>query len=268
MSAYLGFEPAAATDAFFISYNTEDAQRIQPIVCQLHQMGIPLWYDYGLEYGEKWSAQIAKRVNDCRAVLLFFSADILKKENSFVRKEYKMAKEFYEKKVFVVLLDNIQKKDIPHSMVDWWIDILSEQNIVAFDVPHDRAFCESLAGAIGAQLPQAVKEEAPFPKVAAPTSAPVQVQVPPTAEKEYPFKKPSHPHAVENWKQVLQTASRDTESQKTEPTHKPAVENWKQVLQAASRDTESKKTEPIHKPAVENWKQVQERQRKLSGDHS
>ena len=51
---YLGFEPSNEKPYYFVSYNSEDDFRIIPIVTALAEMGISLWYDYGIQYDEKW----------------------------------------------------------------------------------------------------------------------------------------------------------------------------------------------------------------------
>lgn len=149
MSTYLGFQPSQRPGYFFVSYNTEDAQRITPIVTTLVHEDVPLWYDYGIEYGEKWAPQITEKLSQSQGVLLFFTKGILAKENSYVKKEYRMAKEFLNKKVYIVMVDEIRNTDVPISMLDWWIDITSEQCIPAFNRPWDEAFYNEIKKALG-----------------------------------------------------------------------------------------------------------------------
>ena len=85
MSAFLGFNPSKETDAYFLSYNNEESERISGLVCELYKQGVPLWYDYGLKYGEEWEHQIAERVKTCKAGLIFINADTFKKEDTFIR---------------------------------------------------------------------------------------------------------------------------------------------------------------------------------------
>ena len=301
MSSYLGFPSTDAKNAIFISYNTEDSNRIQPIVCKLHNLGVPLWYDYGLEYGESWSTQIAAHIDACRSVILFFSRNILEKENSFVRKEYKMAKEFYNKKVIVVLLDQVSKRDVPYHMVDWWIDISSDQNIVAYNIPHDDAFCLKLAQAAGftcAKAAQPVKpEEAtpPSPKPQPPSSpqpAPTssienwkevqQRQLAKAAQTKQPITAPpsSKKPAVENWKEVQQRLfeeSKQKNQQSTQPEPEPehnSLESTMRIAHALKNAMDLVKYEILEfpreplptkpEPFRENWREVQQRQREKS----
>jgi len=51
MATYLGFDPTAKDDYLFISYNSEDCDRISKVLQGLPENDVPLWYDYGIEYG-------------------------------------------------------------------------------------------------------------------------------------------------------------------------------------------------------------------------
>ena len=133
MSRYLGFEPTSNnTSYFFVSYDSGDTDRISPIVTRLHKNGLDMWYDHGIEYGENWSGQLAERIGKSSAVLMFLSKGTFRKEESFVYKEYIMAKEFYQKKIYIVLLDNISNNDLPAHWLPWWIEIKQRQCIQAW----------------------------------------------------------------------------------------------------------------------------------------
>ena len=261
MSTYLGCMPVNDPEAYFISYNTEDGDRIRDVVCKLQELGVPFWYDYGLEYGEKWNTQIAEHIDTCKAVILFFSKGILQKENSYVRKEYKMAKEFYEKKVYVVLLDQISKKDIPYHMIDWWIDILSDQTIAAYNVPLDEAFCRSLAKAIGCPVGEApAAQPAPAPE---PAPEPVPEAAPAPEPPSRPivikttYKKPYIPslHGSDPAPQPEAAPVPEPQPQPAAATTPSTIENWKQVMQRQQAAAVRQEARPH---AVENWKQVQQ----------
>ena len=72
-----------------------------------------IWYDYGLEIGFKWEKQIADNLQACEAVIMFFSKKIFNKEDSYVRIEYDIAKQF-GKVVYVVLLEDIDDHSVPN----------------------------------------------------------------------------------------------------------------------------------------------------------
>lgn len=130
MSAYLGFNPSKETDAYFLSYNNEESERISGLVCELYKQGVPLWYDYGLKYGEEWERQIAEHIKNCKAVLIFITADTFKKADTYIRKEYNLATKVYKKTVYVVLLDQIEKSMIPLKMLYWWVEMSHLQCIL------------------------------------------------------------------------------------------------------------------------------------------
>lgn len=148
MACYLGFQPTEEKEYYFVSYNSEDVGRISPIVQKLNDSAVPLWYDYGLEYGEKWESEISVKIKDTKALILFFTKGVLSKEESYVRKEYDMAIKFYEKKVYVVLLDKINKADVPSNMVPWWIDVKARHCVDASEFDNIEILCEEIKKAI------------------------------------------------------------------------------------------------------------------------
>ena len=129
MSAYLGFQPTKNPVFYFVSYNNEDAHRVGPIAKTMSHSGINLWYDHGIEYGDNSEITITERIQNVQAVILFFTKGILKKNNSYVQREYKIATQFYDRKVYVIMLDEIKKEEIPVAKVAWWIDINEKQCI-------------------------------------------------------------------------------------------------------------------------------------------
>ena len=134
MSAYLGFTPSTGSDYYFISYNTEDADRISPIVKQMHDAGVELWYDYGIEYGDRWERVISEKLKDAQAIFLFMTKGILQKGESYVQKEYRLATKFFKKKVYVIILDRIDIEDVPYEKAPWWDDILQNQCVRGEDI--------------------------------------------------------------------------------------------------------------------------------------
>jgi hypothetical protein len=91
MSSYLGFQPTTNPEYYFISYNNEDADRVGAITQRMAAAGVDLWYDHGIDYGTDWETVITERIHNAQAIVLFFTAGILQKKNSYVQKEYKIA---------------------------------------------------------------------------------------------------------------------------------------------------------------------------------
>ena len=151
MSAYLGFRPTKNSVYYFVSYNSEDAERVGEITKAMSYSGINLWYDYGIEYGDSWETTIAERIQNAQAVILFFTKDILKKSQSYVQKEYKIATQFYNKKVYVIMLDEIANSDIPVEKVSWWVDINEKQCINGCQYADISQLIEALSCSLGIQ---------------------------------------------------------------------------------------------------------------------
>lgn len=162
MARDFGFPPASDPEYYFISYNSEDAERIAPIARRLRDTGIPVWYDRGLVYGEKWEEQITERLAHAKAVILFFTRGILYKPESYVKKECRIATRLFHKKVYVVMLDEVSNAEVPLSMAAWWNDIQEWQNIVAVDSVGMTVAC--ILQALG--MPGSGNEAAPTPAAA------------------------------------------------------------------------------------------------------
>lgn len=122
MSDYLGFMPATRQNYYFLSYNHDDADKVSAIACAINNAGVPLWYDYGLQYGEEWERQISSKIADSQAVILLFTKGILYKNGGYVEKEYKIA-EAFDKKIYVLLLEEVTKYDVPNQLMGWWVKI-------------------------------------------------------------------------------------------------------------------------------------------------
>lgn len=69
MASYLGFKPSDNPKYYFLSYNKEDADRVGEIAGLMSRAGIELWYDKGIEYGEKWERIIAEKIYGCQALV-------------------------------------------------------------------------------------------------------------------------------------------------------------------------------------------------------
>lgn len=151
MSNYLGFKPTENANYYFVSYNSEDTERVGDIAAAMTSEGIDLWYDYGIEYGDKWETTITEKIQKSDAVLLFFTKGILQKETSYVQKEYKIADDFFEKKIYVIMLDKIAKLDVPVSKIAWWIDINEHQCIQGYDFADTAALVDEIRRSLGIQ---------------------------------------------------------------------------------------------------------------------
>ena len=131
MARYLGIDVVNEGKYYFVSYNSEDADRVSEYMAALHSKGLPMWYDYGIEIGDKWSNTIAGKMSGSEAVIMFLSRQIFQKSESFVHKEWEMARDFFDKKIYVIILDDIDKKEVPLQYISWWIDINHTQCISA-----------------------------------------------------------------------------------------------------------------------------------------
>lgn len=111
MAEYWGFDEIDADGFIFTSYNSLDWHKVAPIAFELRKMGVPVWYDYGLESGtSEWGTQIARHIKSSGAVIIFVTEGIFDREESYVIEEYEEAK-LYGKSVIPVFLDNVVTTD-------------------------------------------------------------------------------------------------------------------------------------------------------------
>ena len=109
MARDLGFKPVDGDEYYFISYNSEDCNSVSDYALRMHNSGIPLWYDRGIEYGEQWEEIIGKKIAGCKALIFFFTVGMLQKDNSYAIKEYRIARRM-DKDVYIFLIDKLESK--------------------------------------------------------------------------------------------------------------------------------------------------------------
>ena len=128
MATNFGFMPVLTGKRYFISYKNEDTARVGEITRRLNQRGVPMWYDYGIEKGELWSREINRSIQDCEAIIVFASKTLFAYEDTYVRKEFRLANAFV-KKIYVVWLDNVTTGDVNNQIMDWYLDVTDLQGI-------------------------------------------------------------------------------------------------------------------------------------------
>lgn len=150
MPVDFGFASDPSYGHYFISYNSEDGERVAKTVRILHQWNIPVWYDQGLQYSkEKWETQIANNIRISSAMIVFVTRGIFQKMEPYVKTEYYIAKR-HGIRLIPVLLDNISDKEIPPEHDAWWQDMLSRQCVVYKDTYSPENTAQKIKGAINA----------------------------------------------------------------------------------------------------------------------
>lgn len=141
MSTDFGFRATEEQDYYFISYNTEDADRVGEICRLLNEAGLPIWYDEGIPIDSYWESILAERIDHCKEAIFFITKGIFKKaqykktkNDIFTYREYDLARR-YKKKILIVLLDEIEDSIVPHSLMTWWqeIDPGVRQGVIAYN---------------------------------------------------------------------------------------------------------------------------------------
>jgi hypothetical protein len=71
-----------------VIYVQFDAAAVYPKIKKMHQNGVRVWYDKGIEEGSEWPAEIEKALNNCTIFIVFLSKYSVKSVN--VRNEIHM----------------------------------------------------------------------------------------------------------------------------------------------------------------------------------
>lgn len=130
MARDLGIVPVSDGKFYFISYNSEDADRVSEYVNEIVDQGLRIWYDRGIKTGMLWEEEITQKIADSKAIIMFITNQIFIKDQSYVYKEFKIA-QMCKKSIFLILLDEIIPDDIPNKYKAWWVDIEELQGIEA-----------------------------------------------------------------------------------------------------------------------------------------
>lgn len=131
MSADFGFKPVTEENSYFISYRNEAKERVGRIACRLNDMGVPMWYDYGIRMDEKdWEKVVSEKINDCKAMIFFATKDTFAdddKEN-YQKIEYDAALSI-GKTIYVVWMDAVTAGDTHKSLLTWYTRIGKRQRL-------------------------------------------------------------------------------------------------------------------------------------------
>lgn len=154
MACDFGVPVTENEEFYFISYNSEDADRVASIVRKMHEDGVPIWYDKGIDYGDLWEEVITTHVADAKAVIIFFTQGILEKDESYVSIEYEMAKKYFKKPIYIIFLDEIDEQNVPRKYVRWMIELNRLQNIHRIHFTDSQTFTNEILKLVGCKPSQ------------------------------------------------------------------------------------------------------------------
>jgi len=90
MNQDTSFKPYEGKEPYiFVSYSHKDSALVFPVLQELHNRGLRIWYDKGIDPGSEWPEEIANHLLNCGLFLLFMSPDAADSHN--VRREITMA---------------------------------------------------------------------------------------------------------------------------------------------------------------------------------
>ncbi|MBL8589875.1 MAG: TIR domain-containing protein [Methylobacteriaceae bacterium] len=111
--------PEAIDKPVFISYASDDFDRVKPVVDELRSQGCIIWFDkYDIKLGDDWDFEIRKGLSAARFVIIFLSQRSITKEG-YVQREQKIAidraQELEKGKQFILPV-LLEKVDVPSAL--------------------------------------------------------------------------------------------------------------------------------------------------------
>lgn len=96
----LGFAPYEGNGKYiFISYAHKNSEIIAPIVNRLKDYGYSLWYDEGIEYGDKWVRSIEEHIRNASVILSFISPEYA--DSDWCMREYTYSEKIGKKVIHI-----------------------------------------------------------------------------------------------------------------------------------------------------------------------
>ena len=119
MSCDFGFRAMSVPSQHtFVSYCRDDVGAVAPIAALVNQER-PVWYDEGVTAGTEWEAAIIRQVRDCKAAVFFVSRNLLARDESYVRDEFRFVTEC-GKPALCVRLDDLSGVTPSDAMGELW----------------------------------------------------------------------------------------------------------------------------------------------------
>ncbi len=146
--AYDGDEPF-----LFVSYDHSDKALVYPIIENLYNNGILIWYDEGIEDSSKWKKIIAEKLNKSLVILVFISKNSIKSE--YVLDEIDYAVERYKKKEIQFIQIYLEETQIPDELK---LAVGRIQAMMKYEMD-DQLFFKKLKGKINSVLDSIPKED-------------------------------------------------------------------------------------------------------------
>ena len=145
MATDFGFEASKNKSGYyFVSYNTEDSDRVAEICHYLHDAGLDIWYDEGIPRNSRWKSVIGKKIRKSTQFIIFITKGLFVKaqrtipkeglKHVWTHREFEIAEEWKEEdEELVVVLDewNDIKDYVHEDLSEWFADLKSRQVIYA-----------------------------------------------------------------------------------------------------------------------------------------
>ena len=166
------FKPYEGTEPYvFISYSHKDSAQVFPILQTLHDRGLRVWYDKGIDPGSEWPEEIATHLLGCGLFLLFMSPEAAESHN--VRREITMAIDKQKPLMNVYLRETELQPGLQLQL-----NLIQYVSYSSLDNQDFEEFIDRLAGILLKKAPGVMGEPSDTPEIVTPPVMP-----PPTPSK-------------------------------------------------------------------------------------
>lgn len=124
----------------FISYSSEDRERVRPLAHALEAKGLSVWWDRALAAGDDYSAVIQKALDEAKAVIVVWSRNSV--DSPWVRDEAARARD--TKRLTPILLDRVS--------LPMGFGAINAEDFTAWNGSQSAAQVELLHAAVAARL--------------------------------------------------------------------------------------------------------------------
>lgn len=145
LTAYEGQE-----NYIFVSYAHKDAEKVFPIMKQLHDRGYRIWYDEGIAPGSEWPEDIARHLNGSAMVIAFVTANSMGSVNCRREINFALSKE----KPFLSVV--LEPTEMPLGME---LQLSAQQSVLRHNYNSEEKFVEKICACPGMAVCQAEQRD-------------------------------------------------------------------------------------------------------------
>ena len=131
----------------FISYDSGDSVLVSGIARSLNKI-VKVWYDHAIPRGNEWSIELETHIKNSDTMLIFETKKLFKRNDSWVVKEFEIAKS-NKVNVVPVFVDKISEEDVSTELHSFWKELNALQGVDISSCQSGDECAFSIAEALG-----------------------------------------------------------------------------------------------------------------------